>query len=152
MYTGVPIIMYYKSVFYPTLSDCFSFFAVFVSISMVTCDDDDAYEKDSPESNSPGCFTYRSVILQFHLHHRLEDSILDSVGLVGLPHLVIEVFVQLSSRRRVRCFVEIWLVAFFHIAKQSELGNFRDGISLDNHSPRRKASKGQHNIPHSTSP
>lgn len=68
-------------------------------------------------------YTHRPVILEFNLHHRLEDTILDPVRLITIAHFRIEVVIKLACCIRASCIVEVGLVAFFHFAVEGELGN-----------------------------
>lgn len=68
-------------------------------------------------------YTHRPVILEFNLHHRLEDTIFDPVRLIAIAHFSIEMIIELACCVWLGCIVEIGLVALLHFAVEGELGD-----------------------------
>ena len=69
--------------------------------------------------------THRPVVLQFYLHHCLEDAILDLIRHVGTAHFIVEIVVDLARSLGIGRVVEVGLIAF-HLAVESELGDYAD--------------------------
>ena len=42
-------------------------------------------------------YTHRPIVLQFDLHHGLEDTILDPIWRIAFPHLIIEEVIDFSG-------------------------------------------------------
>ena len=68
-------------------------------------------------------YTHRPVVLQFDLHHGLEDTIFYPVWDVGFAHLVVEVIIDPPRCFWFGCVVKIRLVAFLHLGIEGELRN-----------------------------
>lgn len=67
--------------------------------------------------------THWPIVFQFHLHHRLEDTIFHSFRFVRGAHFVVEVVVDLAGNLGLGCIVEIGFIAFLHLAIEGELGD-----------------------------
>jgi hypothetical protein len=68
--------------------------------------------------------THWSVVLQFDLHHGLEDAVFYAIRDIGFTHLVIKVIIDLSRWFWFGRIVEIRLVAFLHLGIEGELRNW----------------------------
>jgi hypothetical protein len=67
-------------------------------------------------------YTHRPVVLQFDLHHRLEDPVLHPFGLVRVAQPLNEIIIQFARGLRVGGFMEVRLVALFQMAVECKLG------------------------------
>lgn len=65
--------------------------------------------------------THRPIVLQFNVHHCLEDAILDPVCNVGIAHLIVEMVIDSACCRGVGGIVEVGLVALFQLPVEREL-------------------------------
>lgn len=67
--------------------------------------------------------THRPVVLQFDLHHGLEDTIFDPVWSITFPHLVIKEVIDSACSFRASCIMKVGFVAFLHFCIEGELGD-----------------------------
>lgn len=68
-------------------------------------------------------YTHRPIVLQFDLHHGLEDTILDSVWSIAFPHLIIEEVIDFACRFGTSCIMKVGFVSFLHFRVEGELGD-----------------------------
>lgn len=67
-------------------------------------------------------FTHRPIIDQSHLHHSLEDTILNPLGLVSLLHLPVKVLVQPLCLLTPKRTMEVRFAPFLGRSEKRELG------------------------------
>lgn len=67
--------------------------------------------------------TYRTIVYKTNIHHRLEDTILDTLGLVQFLDLAKEMIIQLFRYLRLCRFVEVGLISFGSGRQECELRN-----------------------------
>lgn len=68
-------------------------------------------------------YTHRPIVLQFDLHHGLEDTILDPIWRIAFPHLIIEEVIDFSCRFGASCIMKVGFVSFLHFCIECELGD-----------------------------